>query len=886
MAENSSPRVLTADDLKRLKWRSVGPAVMGGRVSDIAFAPGNSRTFFAGYATGGLFRTKNNGISFDSLFDFEENTSIGSVAVADLAPDSSAWTDEEKDGKSKKELKEAGKARVIWVGTGEGNGRNSSSWGNGVYRSTDGGKKWKHCGLEDSHDIPCIVVDPRDAETCYVAALGHLWGANEMRGVYKTTDGGESWEKVLGVDENNGCCWLAMHPDEPDTLFAVMYERRRTAYSFRSGGTKGGLFKSTDAGKSWTKITNGLPKTAGRMCVDIFRANPKIVYALIESSEGGSNSIRDDRSKSGGLFRSEDGGESWERMSVRVPRGFYFCKVKIHPTDDQKIYLPGWDVEVSTDGGRTFRGGWGDKAHVDMHAFAFDPNDPDHIVFGSDGGIYQTFDGGEKWQFLNTLATGQFYNIVLDDSDPYRIAGGLQDNGSWVGPSGTNRESEEYTDGTPRTGITNADWQFINWGDGFHCAFDPTDKNVLYAEWQGGNVVRTHLDTGERLHLAPQQAEGGVRFRFNWNSPFFVSHHNPTTLYLGGNYVFKLTDRGDKWTRISNDLSHNDPATIETVGSSAETFATVVALSESSLKKGHLWAGTDDGRIHRTTNDGKAWSEITPDAVSGMYVSRIESSHFDVERAYASVDGHRSDWMDPMILATHDGGANWLEVTGDLPSGRSVKVVREDMSNEQVLYCGTENGVYVSVDQGQSWIRMNAKTLPHCPVDDIQQHTRERDLVLGTHGRSIYILDDAGFLSECTPENLEKPLHVFSCRPAKPKFMLWYQGLWQDQVFRAENPPKFSIITYWLRESVSDPVKISIKNDKGLEVYETSGSAFAGVNRVTWDCQPKEIMRRFDQGEEPWHPFFVAPGTYKVDVTCGDLKSFTSLEVRPALAKD
>jgi len=883
MAENSMPRVLTVDDLKRLKWRSVGPAVMGGRVSDIAFAPGNSKTYFVGFATGGLFRTKNNGTTFEPLFDFEENTCIGSVAVADLPAESAHWTDEEKKGKSKKELKEAGRGRVVWLGTGEGNGRNSSSWGNGVYRSLDGGKKWTHCGLEDSHDIPCLLVDPRDADTCWAAALGHLWGANETRGVYKTTDGGQTWTPSLVIDDEVGCCWLAMHPNEPDTVYAAMYERRRTAWSFRSGGTKGGLFKTTDGGATWAKL-GGLPKFAGRMCVDIYRKNPRIVYALVESHEGGTNSIRDDRSKAGGLFRSEDGGETWERMSVRVPRGFYFCKVKIHPEDDQKIYLPGWDVEISTDGGRTFRGGWGDKAHVDMHAFAFDPNDPDHIVFGSDGGIYQTFDAGEKWQFINTLAVGQFYNIVLDDSEPYRIAGGLQDNGSWVGPSGTNRESEEYTDGTPVTGITNADWQFINWGDGFHCAFDPTDRNVLYAEWQGGNLVRTHLDTGQRLYLAPQQAEGGPRFRFNWNSPFFVSRHDPTVLYLAGNYVFRLTNRGEKWTKISGDLSFNDPAKIETVGSQAETFATVVTLAESPVARGTLWAGTDDGRIHRTTNDGMAWNEVTPEQVGGLYVSRIEASYTDAERAIASIDGHRSDMMDPRILATDDGGATWRDVTGDLPAGRSVKVVREDRFNGDVLYAGTENGVFVSVDRGGTWVRMNAKSLPHCPVDDIQMHWRERDLVLGTHGRSIYILDDAGFLSECTPENLEKPLHVFTCRPAKPKFMLWYQGLWQDQVFRAENPPKHAIITYWLRDAASDSVSISIKNEKDVEVAKLTGGTFAGINRVTWDCQPKETMRRLDQGEEPWLPFFVPPGLYRVEVTSGDLKSTTSLEVRAAIS--
>lgn len=879
---SSSPvagRTLTADDLKRLKWRSVGPGTMGGRVSDACFVPGNPKAFYVGFASGGLFYTANNGTTLKPVFDFEENTGIGAIGVASVGADWTGWSEDEK-AKTAEERAKMGVGRIVWIGTGEGNGRNSSSWGNGVYRSTDGAKTWTHCGLEDSHDIPCLVVDPRDADVCYVAALGHLWGPNPTRGVYKSTDGGKTWTPVLTIDENTGCCWLAMHPSRPDWIYAAMYARRRTAYSYQSGGPEGGIYRSKDGGKSWEKLTKGLPATTGRIGFDIFAGDPNVMIAVVQSNEGGTSSIRDDRSKSGGVFRSEDGGDTWERLSVRTPRAFYFCKIKFDPKDSQRVYLLGWEVEVSDDGGRTFRGGFGEKMHVDMHAIAINPDDPDHLLVGSDGGIYLSFDRGETWRFLNQIAVGQFYNIAVDNSEPYRIAGGLQDNGTWVGPSRTNRETEKYDDGTLQTGITNADWQLVLWGDGFQVDFDPTDPNVVYGEWQGGNLTRIDMASGKKTYISPQQAEGGARFRFNWNSPFFVSPHDPTVLYLGGNFVFRMTEKGDKWTVISPDLTKGDPKTIETVGSNAETFATVVALSESPIKAGVLWAGSDDGLIHVTTDGGKTWKNVTPDAVNGLYVSRVVASAHDVKRAFASVDGHRSDWMDPLVLATDDGGKSWSDVTGDLPKGRSVKVVKEDPHNPNVLYAGTENGFFATFDRGAHWVRLNAKSLPHCPVDDVVVQKRERDLVLGTHGRSIYVLDDAAFLWEATPEVLEKRVHLFSIRDAKPEFKMTLAGLWDDATFRAANPPVGAILTYWLSEAATEDVSITVKDAKGQEVYRTSGPGFAGINRVVWDTQPKEKYRLPDKGEEPWMPFYVPVGEYTVEVKTGDQSSQTSLFVR------
>ena len=582
-------RELRSEDLHGLPWRSIGPANMGGRVADIALAPGNPKTFFVAFGTGGLFKTTNNGTTFAPVFDKYETGSIGSVTVADAPPDWPGWPDEPADAAKNAaddDRAERGRAKIVWVGTGEGNGRNSSSWGHGVYRSTDGGGSFEFKGLADSHDIPRLAVDPRDPDTCYVAALGHLWGSNETRGVFKTSDGGLTWDKVLYIDADTGACDVIVDPENPDTVYAAMYTRRRTAYSFRSGGPEGGIFRSTDAGKTWTKLTNGLPPQTGRIGLDIYRADPSIVYAVIESDVGGSGpDVFDNQSTAGGVFRSDDRGETWSRVNELNPRAFYFSRIRIDPKDDQRIYVLGWGLYVSDDGGKHFRAGGARKPHVDLHAMAINFADTDHLLLGTDGGIYTSYDRGKTWRFLNELAVGQFYNVAVDNADPYRVAGGLQDNGSWIGPSATPYLSGgDGEDGN--ASITNQDWRFINGGDGFHVAFDPVDSNIVYAESQGGELVRVHLDTGVRKRIKPAEKEGEPRFRFNWNAPFFISPYDPTVLYLGGNCVFRLTERGDRWERISDDLSRREVDKIITVGSDAETYGTVTALAESPAAQG------------------------------------------------------------------------------------------------------------------------------------------------------------------------------------------------------------------------------------------------------------------------------------------------------------
>lgn len=831
---------------------------MGGRVSDVVFAPGTTKTFYVGYASGGLWVTKNRGTTFAPIFDGEVTSSIGSVAVCG------------EDGKT------------LWVGTGEGNGRNSSSWGNGVYRSDDAGKTWACLGLEDSHDIPRLAVDPRDPNVCYVAALGHLWGHNKTRGLYKTVDGGKNWERILGIDDKTGCCDVVLDPHDPETVYCAMYMRLRTPYSFVSGGPEGGIYRSRDGGRTWTKLSGGLPTQTGRIGLDMSSGKPGLLMAVVESTENGANTIRDDRMRGGGVFRSEDGGDSWEKLSVRSPRAFYFSKLRIDPHDDQRIYLLGWTTEISDDGGRTFREGGPNILHADHHAVIVSPEDKDHVVIGTDGGVYQSFDRGETWDFLDTMATGQFYNIALDDSVPYRVMGGLQDNGTWIGPSSGEREDpEEKSCAIPATGITNRDWKYVFWGDGFHAAFDPTDRDCVYAEWQGGNLAHINLRTGEKRYIAPEAREGEPRLRYNWNAPFFVSPHEATTLYHAGNHVFRLLERGQRWERISPDLTTKDPDKMTTVGSNAETYCTVVSLDESSLRAGILWAGSDDGLIHVTWNGGGEWQNVTPNAVTGRYVSRLVASAHEERRAYASIDGHRSDDMDPCILCTDDGGMSWHDVTGDLPKGRSVKVVREDRFNPDVLYCGTEAAVYLSVDRGQHWVKMNGKALPTTPVDDILQHPREKDIVLGTHGRSIWILDDAAPLGQLSPEVLDAALHLFPVQDCRPRWYLGHNGPWTHKAFRASNAPAGVRIWYWVRDYTGDNVKIVITDAKGVSQKEIVGSNAPGLHRVSWNLEPHEWLKMADQNEDPYMAFQVRPGTYKVKISMGSLElngSFRVLE--------
>jgi len=544
------------------------------------------------------------------------------------------------------------------------------------------------------------------------------------------------------------------------------------------------------------------------------------------------------------------------------------------------VYLPGWDLAISDDGGRNFRRSGSPAVHVDMHAIVVNPLDPKQVLIGTDGGPYLSHDRAENWTFLNNVAVGQFYRVAVDDGDPYRVAGGLQDNGTWIGPSETLYETMD--DG--KDGILNSDWHMVYFGDGFGVGFDPTDRNLVYASAQGGYLGRVRLDNNVQKLLIAAPREGQERLRFNWNAPFLVSQHDPAVLYHGANRVLKLTQRGDQWKAISGDLTHNDVRKTQTVGSDAETHGTIVALAESPLQRGQVWAGSDDGRVHVTNDDGKSWRDVTPTQVGGLYIARIATSYHDANIAYIAVDGHRSDDFKPLVLATSDRGATWNEITGDLPAGHPVKCILEDRASPLVLYCGTEFGAFVTLDRGAHWVKMNGKSLPPAPVDDLVQHPRTRDLVAGTHGRSIWILDGAGFfaaLADTAVRNAK--LTIVEPRAARPRLRVGRAYGAAQGIFRAKNPPAGACVDFWVRDDAGESATVSIADSTGFVVRELSATCRRGVNRVVWDLQAdrKHLFSSVDEDQLDQKQF-VVPGPYKVTVKIGDEKAERTLRVLAA----
>ncbi|HLW35428.1 MAG TPA: hypothetical protein VKS98_07185 [Chthoniobacterales bacterium] len=854
---------------KNLKARSIGPAVMGGRVSDIAIDPRNPFVFYVGLGHGGIFKSGDAGVSFDPIFDKQSDLSIGAIAIAPSDSD------------------------VIWVGTGEANDRNSTDWGNGVYRTTDGGEHWANVGLKDSRTIARVVVDPKNPEIAYVAAMGHLWVDGGERGLYKTTDGGKNWKLILQAaaphNVRTGCGDVMLDPNNSQTVYATLYARQRTPWSFTSGPAAtngddvGGIFKSTNGGASWKKLSGGLPAETGRIGLAIAASKPSVVMAVVQSYAGGSGTLSDLRSKSGGVFRSEDGGEHWARMSAIDPRPFYFSQIRIDPVNDQRVYLLQFALLVSDDGGKNFREDLSEKVHPDCHAFAIQPNSapapkqpkPEdrnrppkppiclRVLLGTDGGLYQSFAGGKNWDHLNKFPGGEFYRISLDDSKPYfRIAGGLQDNENWVGPSGV--QSKEL--------IRNADWTALAGGDGFYVLFDPTDHDTFYAESQGGEVHRINLRNGELRRLRPEPSEGAVRYRFHWNSPMVMSKHKPGVIYLGGNCVFKLTDRMEKYTVISPDLTHNDPNKANAVGSGAESYGVVFSLAESPKKAGLLWAGTDDGRLWITDNDGGKWTELTnnlPEPARGQWIVRIEPSNIDPNVAYVATNAYRAGDDRPTILRTSDLGKTWTSVSGDLPANASVEVIREDLVNPKLLYCGTHFGIFASFDQGTHWVRIG--DVPPVRVDDIQIHPRTNDLAIATHGRSIAILDDTTPFREFTSEIAAKPAHLFSVRNVTGAYL---QPGFVDSngkgIYRGQNPPDGAILTVWVKEFTGDEIKVAISKASGQPVASLKAPGTPGFTRLTWDLRPSKDVSVEYGGDDPKR--LLPAGDYNAELTFGQNK--------------
>lgn len=849
-AQRGQTARLDAEQLRPFEFRPIGPANTSGRITAIdAPADEGGRVVYVGTAGGGVWKTTNRGTTWQPLWDDKPFGSVGDLAVAPSDPEQ------------------------IWVGMGERNSLRSQGWGDGVYRSTDGGRSWTHLGIEDTRQIGRIAVHPNDPNTAYVAALGHLWGAGPDRGVYKTTDGGESWDKVLFVDDTTGFVDLKMDPSDPDVLYAAAWHRLRWGGGRMEGaGAGSGIYRTRDGGRSWTRLTdprlqNGLPSGAiGRIGLAIYPRDPNIVYAVIQVGRSNRNpSI----SAHGGVFRSDDAGESWTRVhDISAVPDYYYNEIYVDPNDPDHLWLNGTILMESHDGGRTFDRAPMRNVHVDHHAFWVDPNDSRNIVLGNDGGIYMSHDGGSTWGHEN-IPVGQFYEVDLDTTKvPYHVCGGLQDNGVWCGPSRTR----------DRTGITLRDWYPIYGGDGFHSAVAPDDPNFRYAESQFGNIGRTNVRTGETVNIQPQVEdagpESGYEFRWDWNTPFIISQHDPTVLYVGGNHLFKLTDRGDDWQILGPDMTRQtrtDPA----ARPAHTSYGALHSIAESPLDARVLWTGSDDGLIWTTTDGGASWTQVTdniPDREPReCWVSEIEASAHDVRTAYVTFDCHMRDDYRPYVYRTTDGGRSWRNISGDVPDGGATYVVREDPVNSRLLFVGTEQGLYMSNEGGGHWVQMTSG-LPTAAVRDMNIALRANELVVGTMGRSVYVRD-LTILRDLTPEAMAEPVHLFPVAPARIYNTVSEYESFGDDFYRVPNPSADAEIVYRLREDVGGDVRLSIRRAGETDVVQTlTGSGRPGIHTVTWDLMRREPrLRRLGDPTSPNELRRADPGRYTVELRAGDV---------------
>ena len=844
--------------LSGFRWRNIGPASIGGRVVDIEAVDTAFATAYIASASGGVFKTVNAGTTWTPVFDNYPSASIGDIALFQPNP------------------------AIVWVGTGEANNRNSVAWGDGIYKSVDGGRTFRNMGLRNTQQIARIVTHPANDGIVYVAAIGPLWSHGPERGVFKTRDGGTTWVKLAGGlpnDDRAGAIDLVIDPSNPEILYTAFYDRLRRPWTFTSGGPNGGIYKSVDGGNTWKKLTTGLPGgTTGRIGLAISRQNPRILMAIVEAAE------TNDLSKPGsGIYRSEDGGDSWKYVNTYNNRPFYYSQIRINPRDDQRVYVLTTRFMVSEDGGKTFRNGSADEEiHGDFHAMWLDPSDASRYYIGMDKGSALTHDHGRAFTFFDNFAIAQYYRIGLDMRDPYYVYGGLQDNGTFAGPSFT-RDTR---------GILNDDAWKVHWGDGQDIQIDPTDWRRVYTEAEGGSFRRYDSQTRSAVASRPGQsnivnysevlganARGTGMFRFNWSAPLVMSPHDPSTIFLGGNHLFRTTDRGVTWSIISPDLSTNDSAktrvehggiTREATG--AETHGTITTVSQSPIAAGVIWVGTDDGNLQVTRDGGKTWVN-TRNSVRGVpastWVDRVEASHFDPAVAYAVFDGHRDNRFNSWIYRTRDYGKTWTNITSNIPDGQVMHVIREDLRNPNLLFAGTEFAVWASLDGGKKWSRfMNG--MPTVATQDLVIHPRDNDLVAGTHGRSIFIADDITPLQQLTPEILAQPAHLFEQRTATIWENLSRGGQRGHFWFGGENPPSVvpegslprsgmsngAMITYYLKSSPSAPATLEISDGRSL-TRMVQLPADVGIRRYRWDlrftaanltdAQREAITRRFEQ---------------------------------------
>jgi photosystem II stability/assembly factor-like uncharacterized protein len=1039
---SAPPMINQSDDpiLGAFRFRSIGPASMGGRLDDIAVSESDPSVIYLGYAVGGVFRSTNNATSFEPVFQTYGTASIGDIAIHPTNPN------------------------IVYIGTGEPNNRQTTSFGDGIYKTTDGGKTFVHLGLAETQTIARIVIDPKSPDTVYVASPGRLFGASPDRGIFKSTDGGKTWNTIKFIDNDTGFTDIALDPANSTIVYAASYQRRRSGCCFNGGGPGSALWKSADAGKTWTKLTeHGLPPgTYGRIALDVSRSNPNVVYVQIEVGEtgqpartpaveagaateatppgaaavtppggraggagragqpaaaapeaggrggpsfdwcnnggptkgyqagrGGAGGGRAEQQppagwtppaldpKKSGLLRSDNKGQSWTLVSNCDARPMYFSQLRVDPTNDHTIYVAGLPVAKSLDGGKTFAtldaaGGNDSPGHVDQHAIWIDPKNPKHLMIGNDGGLDISWDQGRTWDFVNTMATGLAYVVTADMRHPYHVYIGLQDNGSWGGPSAVRG----------RGGIMNSDWFGIGGGDGFYTAVDPSDYNNVITESQDGNANRYDLRTGRGESIRPRapaaargtgpgqeetaggaageargagtarragragvtgvvngpnfgqtsaqssttqtvppvqvggaaaepggrggppnvlNAHPGDQYRFNWNTPVIMSPHNPKIVWLGGNRLFKSYNQGDTWVASADLTKQIDRNTVSLMGvpgtvtqlsknDGVVSYSTIISISESPMLPGVVWVGTDDGNLQVSRDGGVTFTEVGKNlpglpANHQYWISRIDASHFDAGTAYVSVDGHRSDDLKPYVFVTHDFGKTFESVAGNLPASGDVQVIREDPKNKDLLYAGTEFGLFASLDAGTTWKKFMTN-YPTVRTDDILVHPRDSDLIVATHGRSVWIADDISPLQQLTSDVMAQDAFLFNIRPAIAYLNDQQHGqqVGGQKVFVGENAPRGASIDYYLKSAASGDVTISIADVGGKVIRTLEGSKHAGINRVLWNLTPTAPANAPPAGGgRGGQPQPVEAGTYIVTLTAGGktmTKPVTVLEDR------
>jgi photosystem II stability/assembly factor-like uncharacterized protein len=889
--------------LAGFKVRSIGPAGMSGRIAAIEAVPGDPETVYAGAATGGVWKSVNGGLTWQPVFDDQPVHAIGAIAVHPANPG------------------------TVWVGTGEGNVRNSASVGSGVYRSSDGGRTWSHLGLEASERIPRIVLHPTDENVAWVAALGREWGENPERGVYKTTDGGRTSTRVLYVDPRTGAADLAIDPANPNRLFAAMWQYRRWPYFFRSGGPGSGLFSSSDGGSNWKRLTekDGLPAgDLGRIGVAFCHSHPEVVYALVEAEKSA-------------LLRSADGGVSWQKVNETpnvAPRPFYYADLRVDPVWPNRVYSLDYVIRVSDDGGKRFSvlpGADWRLIHGDYHAMWIDPTNPDHLYVGNDGGVAVSDDRGKTARFVANLPLAQYYHIAVDSAEPYHVLGGMQDNGNWRGPAAV----------WAKGGIRNHEWRLVGDGDGYDVRAHPVDPEIGYSMWQGGNLMRWNLRTGEIRDIKPPRPEG-PKLRFNWNAGFAQDPFEPDTIYLGSQFVHRSTDRGESWTVISPDLSGNNPAWLRQDDSggltpdvtAAENHCTILSIAPSPVQRGMIWIGTDDGRLHVSRDGGASWTSVEANlkgVPANTWIPHIEPSHFDAGTAFVVFDDHRRSNFAAYVARTTDFGRTWTSMATPQLRGWALVVVQDPVDSE-LLFLGTEFGLWASIDGGRRWLPFN-HGLPTASVMDLAIHPREHDLVIGTHGRAAYVLDDLRPLRTLTAELLAHPLHLFEPTGVRQHWLAAEAGGFGlgSGEFRGENRPYGAILSYSLnvpdlphpdseteraeRETVREAasatatwgpepppkptatptpavpaseapqVEIRVADSGGTMIRTFKAPARRGVNRAVWDLRrdPFKQPPRDEPAvwEEPPVGPEVPPGSYTVTVAFGEHSASAPVEVLP-----